>query len=143
MFLLAAVVAVACSGEPLTLDATDAFSYPAAVDPRLERVAVLVTITNRSGDDLQVDPATFVVRDIDHRIFPANPIATVADARLVEAAAGRLGLRGVLPLPVVTLRQEDLISGFVVFDIPSGVRPAELIWRQSDTDHVVNLPSER
>jgi hypothetical protein len=102
-------------------------------------VAILVTITNRSTDDLQINPADFVARDSEHHIYPANPTATGVDANLVRLATGpRLE---VLPLPTVTLRQADVLSGFVVFDVPSGVRPVELIWRQTDTDRVAPLSS--
>jgi hypothetical protein len=38
------------------------------------------------------------------------------------------------------LRQDDVLTGFVVFDVPAAVRPVELIWRQSDTDTTVALP---
>jgi hypothetical protein len=52
-------------------------------------------------------------------------------------------VQNISPLPVVTLRQSDVLSGFVVFDVPAGVRPVDLIWRQSDTDTVVHLPLAR
>ncbi len=140
---LVAVVAFACSAEPFALEATGPFSYPAVVDPRLERVAILVTITSRSGDDLLINPADFVARDQDHRVYPANPAATVADAHLVTRAGALLGMGGILPLPSVTLREDDVLSGFVVFDVPANRHLVELIWRQSDTDHVATLPSAR
>jgi hypothetical protein len=34
--------------------------------------AVLVTITNQSGGDLPINPADFVARDAQRRIYPAN-----------------------------------------------------------------------
>ena len=143
-YLLVALVSLcgaACtSSTPFTLAASGPFADPAVVHPSLERVAILVTITNRSGDDLNVNPGDFVARDADHRIYAANPTATVADAGLVSGQSAR---RGTLPLPTVTLRGNDIISGFVVFDVPSGVQPVELIWRQSDTDTVANLSSTR
>ena len=55
--------------------------------------------------------------------------------------SGQSARRGTLPLPTVTLRGNDTISGFVVFDVPAGVWPVELVWRQSDTDTVANLPT--
>jgi hypothetical protein len=136
--LLAGLLTVACSSTPATpLAASGPISYPAAVSPPLERVAILVTITNRSTDDLQINPADFLARDGEHRVYPANPLATGGDANLVRLATGpRLE---VLPLPTVTLRQADVLSGFVVFDVPAGVRPVELVWRQTDTDRVVQL----
>jgi hypothetical protein len=48
-------------------------------------------------------------------------------------------MRGSLPLPTMTLRGDDLVSGFVVFDVPAGVRPVELIWRQTDSDYLVPI----
>jgi hypothetical protein len=52
-------------------------------------------------------------------------------------------LRGTLPLPVATMRQNDVLTGYVVFDVPPGVRPVELIWRQTDSDYTVPLTGER
>lgn len=146
--LLAALFAVACNGDPpFTLEASGPYAYPAdypaAANPPLERVAILVTITNRAGDDLSVSPADFVARDADHRIYPANPTATAADARSVRLAVRTQGGRDVPPLAAATLRQGDVISGFVVFDVPAGVRPVDLIWRQVDGDSVVALSSGR
>jgi hypothetical protein len=130
---LAALV-VACGGETFTLDARGPFPDSAIVSPSLDRVAILVTIANRSGDDLLINPADFVARDAGHRVYPANPTATTADARLVS---GPGSMRGTLPLPTVTLRSGDVLSGFVVFDVPAGVQPSELVWRQTDSDSVV------
>lgn len=145
--LLIGLAAAACGEEPFTLEASGPFAYlaeyPAVANPPLERVAILVTVTNRSGDDLQVSPADFIARDGGHRVYPANPTATAADARLVRLATGALGIGDMLPLPAVTLRKDETISGFVVFDVPTGVRPAELIFRQSDTDRVVRLAPAR
>ncbi len=137
--LLAAAFVLAsagCGAEPFTLNASGPYPYPAVVNPSLERVAILVTIRNRSGDDLTVNPADFVARDASHRVYPANATATAADAHL---ASGPTTMRGALPLPTVTLRSDDIITGFVVFDVPAGVQPTELIWRQSDTDRAVTL----
>ena len=58
--LLVALVSLfgaACtSSTPFTLAASGPFADPAVVHPSLERVAILVTITNRAGDDLNVNP---------------------------------------------------------------------------------------
>jgi hypothetical protein len=129
-----ATLVVACGGQPFTLDARGPLPDTAVVSPSIERVAILVTITNRSGDDLAINPADFVARDAGHRVYPANPAATAADARLV---GGPGTIPGALPLPTVTLRGGDVLSGFVVFDLPAGAQPAELIWRQTDGDSVV------
>jgi hypothetical protein len=135
-----ALIVITCSKTPFTLAASGPWAYSAVVDPPFERVAILVTITNQTGDDLAVNPADFVARDADHRIYPANPTATISDAQAVRLAyVMRHGTQGIAPLPTVTLRQDDALSGFVVFDVPAGLRPVELIWRQSDTDSIVNL----
>lgn len=132
-----ALLLVGCTSTPFSLSASGPFAYSTAVgNPALERVAILVTIGNRTGDDLQINPADFVVRDADRHIFTSNPTATLAEARQVS---GPLSMRGALPLPTVTLRSDDVLAGFVVFDIPSGIQPVELIWRQSDTDSMVKL----
>ena len=134
---LGLLCASACSSTPFILAAAGPFADPAVVNPRLDRVAFLVTITNgSSGADLNVNPTDFVARDANHRVYAANATATIADAGLVS---GQSVHQGTLPLPTVTLRGNDTISGFVVFDVPSGVQPVELIWRQSDTDTVANL----
>jgi len=140
LVLAAALVLVvgACNKAPYALEAFGPFSDAAVVTPSLERVAILVTITNRSDSDLQINPADFVARDAQHRIYPANAAATVADARLVSRPPQ---MRGSLPLPTITLRSDDVLSGFVVFDVPAGVQPVELIWRQSDTDSIATLSS--
>jgi hypothetical protein len=142
--LLAAILVVACSDEPpFTLQASGPYvysaGYPAAVNLPAERVAILVTITNRSGDDLSVSPADFVARDADHRIYPANPTETAADTQAVRLAVRAQGMGDATPLPAATLRQNDVLSGFVVFDVPTGVRPVDLVWRQTDGDSVVGL----
>lgn len=139
--ICAALVVAACATETLTLTASSPFAYTAGIDPSLERVAIVVTVTNRSEDDLQINPADFAARDYDHRIYPANPVVALADARLVVSAARPLGLGGVVPLPVATLRKNDVLSGFIVFEVPAGVRPTQLIFRQSDSDRVVELSS--
>ena len=132
------VLAVSCGSEPFTLAAAGPFPYPApaTVNPSLERVAIIVTITSRAGDDLQINPADFAARDTDRRLYTANAAATAADVGPVNRAPE---LRGSLPLPVVTLRHDDVLTGFVVFDVPAGVRPVELIWRQTDGDYTVKL----
>jgi hypothetical protein len=141
---IVALVAVACSNAPYTVAASGPWAYGAVVDPPFERIAILVTIVNRSTDDLAVNPGDFVARDADHRIYPSNPTASVADAHEVRLAYGaQRGTQDIAPLPAVTLRQDDSLSGFVVFDVPAGVRPVELVWRQSDTDSVVKLASAR
>jgi len=135
---LTALVVSACTTQlsPLTA-AAGPLSYPSPAQPPVERVAIFVTITNHGTDDLQINPADFIARDADHHIFPSDPTATTGDASLVRMVAGpRLE---VMPLPVVTLRQTDVLSGFIVFDVPQGVRPVELVWRQSDTDQVLQL----
>lgn len=133
----------ACGTPPLSLNASAPFAYPSSVGPSLERVAVLVTITNNSQDDLAVDPTEFAARDAGNRIYPANAAATTADASSVRVIAGQLGMAGALSLPVITLRQNDVLRGFVVFDVPQGVRPVALIFRQADSDSVVSLPLAR
>lgn len=135
--LLAVVATSACTKQVSPLAAAGPIAYPSSVTPPLERVAILVTITNRGTDDMQINPADFVARDADHRIYPADPTATSGEANLVRLATGpRLET---LPLPTVTLRQADVLTGFVVFDVPQGVRPVELVWRQADTDQVAHL----
>jgi Domain of unknown function (DUF4352) len=129
-------VAAGCSKASYSLNAVGPFSDAAVVTPSLERIAILVTIKNQSGDDLQINPDDFVTRDAQHRIYPPNPSATIADAGLVARPPS---MRGSLPLPTITLRSDDVLTGFVVFDIPAGVQPVELIWRQSDTDSVAML----
>jgi len=145
VFLLLGLLGVACDEETFTLHASGPFGYlaeyPAATNPPQERVAILVTITSRSSDDLQVNPADFVARDSDHRIYPANVAAIATDSRQVKRLIGALGIRDVSPLPSITLRKDDVLSGFVVFDVPPGVRPVDLIWRQVDGDSVANLSS--
>jgi hypothetical protein len=135
-----AALAAACGAEPFTLAATGPFLYHARVSPSLERVAVIVTIASRSGDDLLINPADFAVRDASRRLYVANAAATMADVDLVVRETGT---RGTVPLPVVTLRQDDVLTGFVVFDVPAGVRPVELIWRQTDGDYTVRLTANR
>jgi hypothetical protein len=132
------VVATACSTpvSPLTA-ASGPLDYPSSVTPPLERIAIFVTITNHGTDDLLINPADFVARDADHRVYPSDPAATVSDGNLVRLTSGP-GL-DVLPLPTMTLRQADVLSGFIVFDVPQGVRPVELVWRQADTDQVATL----
>jgi hypothetical protein len=132
------LVTCACSAQtsPLTA-ASGPLNYPSGVNPPIERLAIFVTITNHGTDDLVINPADFVARDADHHIYPSDPTATVNDANLVRLSAGPS--LDVLPIPAVTLRQADVLSGFIVFDVPQGVRPVELVWRQSDTDQVAQL----
>ena len=116
---LCGLLVVACTGQPpFTLAASGPTVYSAAgqscpgargraghhQEPRRRRPA------DQSGR----------LRDARcaHRIYPANPTATAADARLVEVPPT---MRGALPLPTVTLRNDDLLSGYVVFDVPAGV----------------------
>jgi hypothetical protein len=137
---VAALLFASCSGPPFTLTTDGPWSYRADVDPAVERVAVLVTITNLSGDDLAVNPADFQARDADRRLYPASPKGMETDAHAVRRAYANLGgSQSILPLPTVTLRQDDVLTGFVVFDVPFGVRPSELIWRQVDYDTLVPL----
>ncbi len=143
MLAATALLLTGCGTPPLSLTASAPFAYPSPAGPSLERVAVLVTITNNSQDDLAVDPTEFAARDGSNRVYPADAAATTADASLVRVAAGQLGMPGVLSLPVITLRQNDVLSGFVVFDVPQGVRPVALVFRQPDTDTVAKLPSGR
>lgn len=123
------------------LSASAPLAYPAPTEPTLERVAVVIEVTNTSPDDLQVTPTDFLVRDEDHRVYPSDPQAAIADARIVRATASFAGMNGVQPLPTITLRQGDVVSGFVVYSVPAGVRPTQLVWRQTDSDRVVDLPS--
>jgi hypothetical protein len=135
---LAMLMITACSTQasPLTA-ASGPLNYPSGVTPPLERVAIFVTITNHGTDDLLINPADFVARDADHRVWASDPAATVSDGNMVRLTAGP-GL-DVLPLPTMTLRQSDVLSGYIVFDVPQGVTPVELVWRQTDTDQVVSL----
>ena len=128
----------ACGAQasPLTA-ASGPLSYPSSVTPPLERLAIFVTITNHGADDLVINPADFVARDADHRIYPSDPAATVSDGNLVRLTSGPGP--DVLPLPSVTLRRADVLSGFIVFAVPQGTRPVELVWRQTDADQVVQL----
>jgi len=143
LLIVVGLLGAACSQEPFSMDAQGPVAYladyPAASNPPQERVAILVTITNRGGDDLQVSPADFVARDPGRRVYPANPVATAADARPVRLAMKAQGLPDTPPLPTITLRKDDVVSGFVVFDVPAGVRPVDIIWRQTDGDSVVHL----
>jgi uncharacterized protein DUF4352 len=136
--LLFGLVGVGCSKPTASpLAAAGPFTYPSTATPPLERVAVLVTVTNQGTDDMQINPADFLARDADHHIYTANSTAAGADGNLVRLITGpRLEA---LPLPTVTLRQSEILSGFIVFDVPQGVRPVELIWRQSDADQVAQL----
>jgi Domain of unknown function (DUF4352) len=143
LVLLLAFVLTGCGAATLSLKASAPFAYPSPVGPSLERVAVLLTITNNSQDDLAVDPGEFAARDSGNRVYPANAAATAADASLVRVTAGQLGMNAALSLPVMTLRQNDVLTGFVVFDVPQGVRPVALIFRQPDNDTTVALPAAR
>lgn len=127
------------SSNGITIGASEPFAYAAAVEPTLQRVAVLVTVRNSSDDDLQVDPADFVARDASRRVYRADPKAAVADARAVRAEASLRGMVGIQPLAAMTLRKGDAVEGFVVFDLPVDARPAQVIFRQTDEDHVVDL----
>lgn len=135
------LLAASCGQAPFTITAAGPYTYPApaTINPALERVAIVITIASRSGDDLQINPADFAARDADHRLYAANATATTTDASLVLRVPE---LRGTLPLPVVTLRRDDVLTGFVVFDVPAGVRLVELIWRQVDSDYTVRLDGE-
>lgn len=132
------LLVAACSAQtsPLTA-ASGPLNYPSGVTSPIERVAIFVTITNHGTDDLLINPADFVARDVDHRVWASNPAATLSDGNLVRLSAGS-GL-DVLPLPTMTLRQADVLSGYIVFDVPQGVTPVELVWRQTDTDQIVQL----
>ena len=138
----ATLLTTACSAQtsPLTA-ASGPLNYPSGVSPPLERVAIFVTITNHGVDDLVINPADFVARDADHRVYPSDPAATVSDGNLVRLTSGPGP--DVLPLPTMTLRQADVLSGFVVFAVPQGVRPVELVWRQTDADQVLQLSELR
>jgi hypothetical protein len=140
LLALLVVLTAACSSESFTMEGTGPYSYPAPVKSSLERVAIEVKLRNLSSDDLPVNPVDFVARDAQHRIYPSNPAATAADADIVRNSTA---LRGVLPLPVTTLRQGEIVDGFVVFDVPTGVRPVEVILRQADSDRVVGLSAAR
>jgi hypothetical protein len=137
---LALTIAGCTTGKPYVLEGAGPFTYPASVGPAFDRVAILVSVANRSGDDLQVNPADFVARDGSKRVYAANPQATIADAKLAGQSPA---LRGVPPLPTMTLRVDDVLTGFVVFDVPAGVSPTELVWRQSDSDVVAMLRPNR
>jgi len=128
------------AGRPFVLEAAGPFVYPAVVGPAFDRVAILVSVANHSGDDLQVNPADFIARDRQRRVYAASPTATVADARIAGQSPA---LRGVPPLPTITLRSDDVLTGFIVFEVPTGTSPTELVWRQSDTDVVAVLRPNR
>lgn len=137
---IAVLFAAACSAtEPFSLSASAPFGYQQSQDVSVERIAVTVLITNRTDDDLLVNPADFVLRDREGRIYTPNVPAGTADVRAVRQAGERLGFAGLLPLPSATLRKNDALVGFVVFEVPAGTRPPELIFRQTDTDRVVQL----
>jgi hypothetical protein len=129
-----------CGGTPFTFSAAGPYFYSSGGGGALDRLAIVATITNLAGDDLVVNPADFVARDGSGRIYPSNPAATVTDTRRVSVAPG---LRGTLPLPAITLRTNDTLSGFVVFDVPHGAQPTELIWRQIDSDAVTPITAPR
>jgi hypothetical protein len=129
-------LAACASGRPYALEAAGPFLYPAEVGPAFNRLAILVTVVNHSGDDLQVNPSDFLARDAQQRVYPSNPAATIADARVAGHASA---LRGILPLAAVTLRTNDVLNGYIAFDVPAGVTPVELVWRQSDADAVAVL----
>jgi hypothetical protein len=138
LLLVAAVVG--CAAEPLGFEAEGPYPYSSASSGALDRVAILVTITNHAGDDLQISPADFVARDGGRRVYTANAAATAA---VVGRVGGPPSVRAAVPLPAITLRGGDVLSGFVLFDLPAGVTPTELIWRQSDRDYVANLTAAR
>ncbi len=135
--LLIGLASVACSKPLSPLAASGPFMYPSGVTPPLERVAILVTVTNQGTDDMQINPADFLARDAERHVYPADATATGTDGNLVRLTTGPR--METLPLPTVTLRQAEVLSGFIVFDVPQGVRPVELIWRQSDADQVAQL----
>lgn len=140
--ILLTMSVVACTSLPATeLKASVPFVYPSTVGSSLERVAIMATIVNNSPDDLAIDPTEFAVRDAGRRIYPANAAATTADAASVRAAADDLGMAGILPLATIVLRKDDVLSGFIVFDMPQGAQPMELIFRQTDSDIVASLPA--
>ncbi len=141
MLIAVALLASACAAsDPLTLTVSEPFAYAPSVESSIERVAVVVTVINRSDNDILVAPADFWARDRENRLYAANVPAGLADARLVRLAGGQIGMTGLLPLPTANLRKNDVISGFVVFDVPAGVRPIQLLFRETDTDHVVDVP---
>jgi hypothetical protein len=135
-------LAASCGAQPFTVEAAGPFFYPtpAGLSVSLDRLAIVVTITSHSSDDLQVSPADFASRDRDRRLYVANASAAATEAGMSGRAPE---LRGTLPLPVATMRQNDVLTGYVVFDVPPGVRPVELIWRQTDSDYTVPLTGER
>src|SRR5215207_4200131 len=137
----ALLMLVGCAGRPpYILEAAGPFPYQAVVGPAFDRVAILVSVANESGDDLQVNPSDFLARDGQRRVYPANPAATIADAQLAGHSSN---LRGIIPLPTITLRSQDVLTGYVVFDVPAGVSPVELVWRQSDADTIAVLRPSR
>jgi HlyD family secretion protein len=123
------------------LSAEAPLAYPAPTEPTLERIAIVVSITNETADDLVVTPTDLLARDAERHVYTSDPQAGVTDARVIRATAAFAGMKGVQPLPTVTLRQNDVLVGYVVYDVPTGVRPTQLIWRQTDSDRVVDLPS--
>jgi len=144
--VLAGLVVMGCSSTPYSLAASGPYlypqnwAYPTDSNSSLDRIAILITVRNISGDDLAVNPTDFLVRDSQHRVYAADPTATTSPDSLTTRPAE---IRDSLPLPTLTLRGNDVVSGYVVFDVPAGVRPVELVWRQSDSDTVATLSATR
>jgi len=143
LVVVALLVSACAASDTLVLTISQPFSYSPLVDSSIERVAIVVTVTNRSDNDILINPGDFWARDQNNRLYAANVVAGVADARLVRLAGGQIGMTGLLPLPAANLRKNDVISGFVVFDVPAGARPTQLLYRETDTDHVVDVPAPR
>jgi uncharacterized protein DUF4352 len=137
------VLATACGGESVGMSATAPFSYPALIDGSLRRYAVPVTVVNHGDGSLLVSPTEFQARDRDRHVYRADPVATAGDAALVRRVAGPLGMSGLTALPTVNLQKNDVVSGFVVFEVPFGVQLSQLVFREGDNDHVTELPAPR
>ena len=101
---LVLALAVCTTGPPYALEAAGPFVYPAVVGPAFDRIAILVTVANRSTDDLAVNPTDFLTRDAQRRVYPSNPAATIADMRLAGQSPG---LRGILPLPTIMVMSPE------------------------------------
>src|SRR5437763_1889338 len=76
------------SAEPYTVAAPGPIPSPAPanVHAPLEVVAIIVSITRRTGDDLQINRAHIAARNANRRLYVANATDTAAAVRLVSRA---------------------------------------------------------
>jgi hypothetical protein len=75
---------------------------------------------NHGTDDLLINPADFVARDDEHRVWASDPVAALSDGNLVRLTAGF----DVLPMPTIILRQSDVLCSTICWCVrchgPSG-----------------------